>query len=348
MRVLFCQTTPYPPEEFGGALSNTHALCRLLQARGFDVAVLAGRRPLALHSMLKSIYRRNSLSLGYPVHREHDPVVAVRSLCRRNKPALAVVQLGDIGGLVQVFLEEQVPVVVYFHDLYSVGAGAMRSREKLVSYAACSEFLAGKISALFGCDVSVLPVIVTPEDYRVESERRVVTFVNPIPRKGLEIAFTLASFRPDIPFEFVEGWQLRERVVKYLRARAAHHGNVRVLRNTTDVRALYRRSRLVLAPSLWEEAWGRVVSEAQVSGIPALASDAGGLPEAIGPGGLIVARTSPVAEWVRTLGRLWDDASEYKVLSTRAAEYAARPDFQPAAVAARVAHLLKAKARIAN
>ena len=30
MRVLFCQTTPYPPEETGGALSNTHALCETL------------------------------------------------------------------------------------------------------------------------------------------------------------------------------------------------------------------------------------------------------------------------------------------------------------------------------
>jgi hypothetical protein len=31
MRVLFCQTTPYLPEE-AGALSNMHALWRILKA----------------------------------------------------------------------------------------------------------------------------------------------------------------------------------------------------------------------------------------------------------------------------------------------------------------------------
>ena len=47
---------------------------------------------------------------------------------------------------------------------------------------------------------------------------------------------------------------------------------------------------LVLAPSLWLEAWGMVVTEAALRGLPTIVSDAGGLPEA----GLGLSRVVPV------------------------------------------------------
>jgi len=48
------------------------------------------------------------------------------------------------------------------------------------------------------------------------------------------------------------------------------------------MRAAYGRSRLLLAPSRWVESWGRVASEAQISGLPVIATKSGGLPEAVG------------------------------------------------------------------
>ena len=47
-----------------------------------------------------------------------------------------------------------------------------------------------------------------------------------------------------------------------------------------DVDVLLRRMAVVLAPSLWLEAWGMVVTEAALRGLPTLVSNAGGLPEA--------------------------------------------------------------------
>src|SRR5258707_784961 len=114
MRVLFCQTIPYLPEEGGGALSNTHALCSRLTARGFEVSVLAAARS-SVRSALQALRPRSSNQLGYPVYRESDPLAAARRLCRDRRPALAVVQLGDIAGLARIFLEAQVPVLLYFH-----------------------------------------------------------------------------------------------------------------------------------------------------------------------------------------------------------------------------------------
>ncbi len=55
-----------------------------------------------------------------------------------------------------------------------------------------------------------------------------------------------------------------------------------------DVREFYKTLKALFTPSMWEEAFGRVVVEAGLSGIPVLASNRGGLPEALNGGGLIL------------------------------------------------------------
>jgi glycosyltransferase involved in cell wall biosynthesis len=76
-----------------------------------------------------------------------------------------------------------------------------------------------------------------------------------------------------------------------------------------DVREVYARARFLLAPSLWREAWGRVASEAQCSGLPVIGSDRGGLPEAIGPGGVVIPAEADLAGWVAAVRRLWSDGA---------------------------------------
>jgi glycosyltransferase involved in cell wall biosynthesis len=95
------------------------------------------------------------------------------------------------------------------------------------------------------------------------------------------------------------------------------------------MRGVYAGTRIMLVPSEWEETWGRVVTEAQVSGIPVLATNYAALPESVGPGGLLVAHDAPLDEWVRALRALWDDQALYENLSQRALEHAARPEAQP-------------------
>ena len=333
MRILFCQSVPYLPQDQGGALSNTDALCRRLQMRGHEVSVLAKARrgPGPLPQVLK-LGEGKSDRLGYPVQRVHDPLAAARSICCTHPPHLAIIQLGDIAGLCHVFSEAGIPSIAYIHDIHSLPVNNIGISSSAVRYAACSQFVASWIRKRVDCEAPVIPVLIEPSCYRTVTERRVVTFVNPIPRKGAEIVFALAAHRPDIPFEFIEAWRLRNRVKSYLAARAAHHGNIRFIPNTSDMRPIYSRSRVVIAPSLYDEAWGRVVSEAQINTIPALASNSGGLPEAVGPGGLVVDRYAPIYEWLSALSSLWDNIVNYNRLSEYAASHAARLEFQPDAI----------------
>jgi glycosyltransferase involved in cell wall biosynthesis len=207
-------------------------------------------------------------------------------------------------------------------------------------YLATSRDLARRFAEEFGLVAQVIPPLVRRDRYEVEPRRENVTFVCPLPEKGLDIALGLAARRPDIPFVFVESWGLhavrRLGLNRSLRATPS----VTCRRPTADMRTVYRDARVVLVPSRLPEAWGRVVSEAQVSGIPALASDCGGLPESVGRGGILVDPDAGLEEWERALARMWDDETEYQRLVERAKEHSRRPDFRAPAIAAQLLAVL--------
>lgn len=152
--------------------------------------------------------------------------------------------------------------------------------------------------------------------------------VNPDRMKGGAIALALAELRPDIPFELLECWPNNRLLTEY-RRRARAAANVTWRRPVSDMRDVYRSARLMLVPSQVEEAWGRVVTEAQISGIPVLASDIGGLPEAVGPGGILIAPDAPIAAWAAALASIWDDEQNYQRLVAAATEYSNRQEIAP-------------------
>jgi glycosyltransferase involved in cell wall biosynthesis len=129
-----------------------------------------------------------------------------------------------------------------------------------------------------------------------EHTRKHILFVNPSLEKGaaivIQLALALEKVRPDIRFEVVESrgnWrQLVQVVCRALNLPEKQPENVVVTQNTTDMRPVYGRARVVLAPSLWWESGSRVLAEAMLNGIPAIVTDIGGNAEMIGDGGIKV------------------------------------------------------------
>ncbi len=149
-------------------------------------------------------------------------------------------------------------------------------------------------------------------------ERRRVLVVNPSPQKGGAVVVMLALLmeqrRPDIVFEVVESrgtWQqLLEQMTAQLGAPRNSLDNVVVTPTTRDMRPVYGRARLLLAPSLWWESFGRVAAEAMLNAIPAIVSNRGGLPEVVGEGGvhLDFPEVCYQAPYGRVPGRQWMEA----------------------------------------
>ncbi len=114
-----------------------------------------------------------------------------------------------------------------------------------------------------------------------------VTLINPSAGKGIDIFTALAQRFSGIPFAAVPTWG----TTSGDRARLERLPNVRLLEPQEDFDQILAQTRVLLMPSLWPEAFGLTVVEAILHGIPVLASNLGGLPEAmLGAGFLLPVR----------------------------------------------------------
>ncbi len=338
MRLLFINQRPYLPQQVGGVESTTFELVRQLERMGHEAAVMCSlgkldavwfRSRVAAH--LRGRLFPSGRYRGTCVYRGYDPLNGLNEVLSDFRPN-ALVVIGNSPQSLE-FAERAatvgLPCVYYFCDIVTVRALKAPAVLDGLSLGAISAYTARVVAELWGRQSTVIRPLIDPQVYRTVPTRRCVTMVNPRRVKGGQTAYELARACPDIPFVFVEAWEGDDPFVTGLRAAARKLRNVQWLRSTTYMRRLYRMTRILLAPSEWEEAWGRVVSEAHLSGIPALASTIGGLPESVGPGGVLVDAEAPLGEWIRALRSMWDDHTLYAQLSARALEYSRRQEMQP-------------------
>lgn len=148
-----------------------------------------------------------------------------------------------------------------------------------------------------GIEVKPIGPFINPGPVLAEHrEPKNLLLVNPSLAKGAgivaQLALMMETSRPDIHFEVVESrgnWQqIVELVSRVTGSERSELSNVTVTPNTDDMRPIYGRARLLLAPSLCWESFGRVAAEAMMNGIPAIVTNRGGLPEVIGNAGLKV------------------------------------------------------------
>lgn len=85
-----------------------------------------------------------------------------------------------------------------------------------------------------------------------------------------------------------------------------------------DPGQVLQHAAMLIVPSQWPEPFGRVVVEAQRLGIPVLASHVGGLPEAVGTGGLLVRPHTETDAWQQAIEYLYASGSRYATLSRNA------------------------------
>ncbi|MCG5481628.1 glycosyltransferase [Sinorhizobium alkalisoli] len=337
MNVLFAGGNGYYPEFSGGVQSSTHHLVQQLRDRGHQAGVLAalfgdGLFGFKARLKLKLSGERGVMDSfpGYPVVRGWFPWEAATVAVRRLQPDVAVVQCHKSVPIGKALEAHGVPLVVYlrnveFHEL----AGDLRELTSAL-YISNSEFTARAYKQKFGIDSVVIPPTINPETYKTRTTRDYVTFINPYKEKGFELAVQIAANCPDIPFLFVESWKLSDDHRAEIEKIITPLKNVRLENRTSDMKTIYGRTKILLAPSKWEEAWGRVASEAHCSGIPVVGSRRGGLPEAIGDGGIVLDYDAPLDEWTGAIRRLWSDETEYQRLSKAALAFAGRPLMQPA------------------
>jgi glycosyltransferase involved in cell wall biosynthesis len=104
-----------------------------------------------------------------------------------------------------------------------------------------------------------------------------ITIINPSGIKGIDVFFEMAKRLTNVSFAAVPTWSTKVEDIDRLK----QLNNITILEPDDDIDNIYKRTRILLVPSLWHESFGQVVVEAMLRGIPVIASDIGGLPEAI-------------------------------------------------------------------
>lgn len=182
-----------------------------------------------------------------------------------------------------------------------------------------SNYMSHIIKRWYGRDSELLyPFVNTTTHNTKRKECLYNLFVKPVDYKGVDIVLNVAKMLPNEKFLFVGKTSRQDVISKYK--------NVRYVEWCDDMEHVYSKAKLLLVPSIWPEPFGRVCVEAQSHGIPVLASNRGGLPEAVGKGGVLINEIFNEDNWIKTINSFNNDEF-YEQMSTKAKNNAKKFDF---------------------
>jgi glycosyltransferase involved in cell wall biosynthesis len=159
-------------------------------------------------------------------------------------------------------------------------------------------------------------ILPPPVDYDYYNGERgdCVTLINCNENKGGKVFYEIAKRMPHIKFLQVIGaygtqYVCRDgnKVIINLNNEAFIHGlgslpNVEVIEHTEDIRAIYKRTKILLMPSEYES-WGRTATEAMCSGIPIICTPTFGLKENCLNSAIFVERNN-IEGWMKEIEKL--------------------------------------------
>jgi thioesterase domain-containing protein/glycosyltransferase involved in cell wall biosynthesis len=371
MRFLLLQNLIYLPSH-GGANKCNRLLLEALAARGHECRAVAlatasqgsrTRERFLDELALRGLATRAAgpgvdvfTAGGVEVHAVSDPArflaVAAEQARGFAPDVILISHSGPAEPLLVVAADSGKPFVYLAHTTLWLPFGPASFRpspretellKQAAAVVAVSRFLAGYLERWGGIQSEILrfPIYgAGPFPDLSSFDEGFVTLVNPAAIKGISIFLGLAARFPDLPFAAVPTYRSTQAEEEALAALP----NVEILAAEDDVERIFARTRALLMPSLWDEAFGVLAVEAMLRGIPVLASDTGGLPEAklgvdyVLPvrrieryeerlddrGGLIAELPEQDLEpWADTLGGLLHDGAAYRRLAAESRQAAA-------------------------
>ena len=302
MLILLGQSAVYPPN-FGGASKANRLFLEILAAAGHRCFAVVPANGTQSESDLCAILQDLGVPYSFegPIIRYNIQGVAVRaatsqqsmekefaSLIASCKPDRILVSTEDFA---QRFLRlavgydsRKVIYLAHTTQLLPFGPAAFWPNDrghqlvlKVGQIFGVSKFLCDYIHKHGGRPATHLRLpIAEPMPLNDPGRGTFVLMINPCAIKGISLFIAIASRLPEVSFAAVPSWGTTNEDMKAL----SELSNIRIMLASQSVEHLYSQAKLLLVPSLWDEAFGLVVIEAMLRRIPVLASDAGGLREA--------------------------------------------------------------------
>jgi glycosyltransferase involved in cell wall biosynthesis len=176
----------------------------------------------------------------------------------------------------------------------SAPEGARLKRLKNFRFFSNSAYLSQVMKTQFQIDAPPIAPFVDWSNYEIQGHEPsfdgFITFVNPIPLKGVKVVLELCKKMPNEKFLILSGGWGGAHVTEAhtWRTELAKLPNVVLAKFRNDIRDIISMTKILLVPSIAAETFGRVVIEFQLNGVPAIVSNRGSLPHTVGRGGIVV------------------------------------------------------------
>lgn len=312
LRILIVSDHTYLPDRCGGRESSIHELASRLTEMDNLVTVVANRG--SSRDLLKVFFKRMTWRHKYRVLRVKNEKLTSLKLLLKKQFDIAIYNVLRVGDYVALSKEISSRQIFYIRDAEDVSLGC----SELFTYThfvANSQFIARLVESRTGKQPFVFTPLIDLSQYATSTTRENITFINPVPVKGVDTAISLAAACKDSNFLFIEGWPLTMKERSNLKVKLSQHKNIQLAGQMSVKNDIYSTTKVLLVPSRWEEGFGRVVLEAQISGIPVLATEIGGLPEAVGQGGVLIPPEAGIDAWLEALTLMINSPRYYSLLS---------------------------------
>lgn len=345
MKILYICGTYCPAH--GGAEISMHTLLKFVKKDyGAQILVLTDNR--YTQNKARSSYDTITL-LGSSYQERKKNIQKAISVF---KPNLIITQLMWSNEALRIGKKNGIPTILRICKIpfeLDLSKGSKFSPTGLMGISkAVKKYIKEKWNRDCSIDIPAIELkrnILIPKSKFIDSyKREYITMFNPLVRKGGIIFKEISQKMPEEKFATVQGWSSLKETVKsktfsnrLIKRMCESQGtkftgkklnyvdfsdcpNVTILEPTEKVWKIYSKTKLLLIPSQWEEAFGRVTIEGMANSIPVMGSSTGGLKEAIGMGGILVKRFSNSDKWLQEIKRL-ENKKYYKRISSNGVKW---------------------------
>lgn len=232
------------------------------------------------------------------------------------RPDIILTQLNYSHKVIEIASSLSIKVILFVHDHHPFNYLPINRSESISHVFFNSKSTQHHFSYLLKCTHSILYSPLSLDRYKSETvDSKYITMVNPTKDKGEDILKEIIRSFPNQNFLIVSGW-------RGIPKEFSSFKNVKIVKRQYDMKKVYIKTKILLVPSQWEEAFGRVVIEAMINKIPVIASRVGGLPESIGLGGILINDFVNPKSWIESINKLLGDQVLYKRLGDKGYNHA--------------------------